>query len=744
MKMFEKLLKQLKNIKNIKKGEGLHKTSPSHPYQTIVFPNEHAAKLIKVSSDTTPEQAAFKLPFSTPKSLIMVSGEIQSLDESAQQHLRQLFSRGLARSAINLNAVLMDNGKTSGLVTLVGQSVADREYKSPLIGVAAATQVTYPDQEEAHIGEETTPLDPNHTHFVLVDTENDRQAMEFRYRLGSAIAYQKSAVLILVGGKESQAEVLQAVRLGWSIITLTGTGQLADEIADLSQNPPDFIPDSELAEIIADGHIFQFPVDGDIEELERLIHRQLRGDNTLKLAWQQFASYDKNATQQQKWFHRLQLAIIIFAVLGTSVALLQATLDLQLQQSKTISVNRSIVEDACYYKNLKAILREYNEKVEEFCLKVQLKQSNTFSVQSAILEGVCQHENLKKIIQEHHQEHNKKFEVDAFCNKESNETLAEPSEQEKCSNTKPAAPREELLKQVLKIYHEANSTVQYLSKHGNKKTADFIEWLIGGLQWVIVAIPIIVTFLIGILNHLSHGKKWISLRSSAENLKSEIFRYRTKTGVYSDNDRETKMADKVRELNNHLMETEVKFSALKNYTDCLPPPYSTADNDDGFTMLSPERYLNRRLEDQLSYYQRKTTQLERQWFYLQWGIYGLGGVGTLLAARGFELWIALTTGLVAALTAYLSYQQVEERLKKYNQTSIELTNILNWWSALSASEQLKQENIDQLISDTETALGGEFNEWVKKMQDTMMALKEKQAKAEKKAAIKGASPKNLA
>ena len=648
MKIFEKLLEQLRNIKNIKKG--LREISPSNPYQTIVFSNDHSAKLIKVSSDTTPELAAFKLPLSTPRPLIMVSGDIQGLDESVQQRLVQLFSRGLAKTAINLNAVLMDNGKTSGLVTLTGQSVADRGYKSPLIGVAAATQVTYPEQEEEHIGEEPTPLDPNHTHFVLVNTQNDRQAMEFRYCLGSAIAYQKPAVLILAnGGKESQAEVLQAVRLGWSIITLTGTGQLADEIADLSQNTPDFIPESELAEIIADGDIIRFPVDGEIEELERLIYRQLRGDNTLKLAWQQFAIYDKNATRQQKWFHRLKLAVVIVAVLGTALALLQASLDLQLQQSKIISVNRSIVEDACYYEDSKAIFQKHYPKVDKFCLKVQLERSKTIPIQSSILEYACNnHENLKKVIQDKvdgyleilkKEDKNKSLRMTVCKEMVDKQKKAEKSE---CStkSAEPAKPSGELLKHVLELYDESNAAVVFLYDHNT--IANITDNFVAFLQWLIVAIPVIVTFLIGLLNHFSHGQKWIALRSSAESLKSEIFRYRTKTGIYySDEGRETKMADKVQERNNHLMQTEAELSALKNYKGPLPPQYSTADNDDGFTMLSPERYLNLRLEDQLSYYQKKTTQLERHWSYLQWGIYGLGGVGTLLAARGFELWIAL-------------------------------------------------------------------------------------------------------
>ncbi|RKZ83246.1 MAG: hypothetical protein DRR19_19405 [Candidatus Parabeggiatoa sp. nov. 1] len=118
------------------------------------------------------------------------------------------------------------------------------------------------------------------------------------------------------------------------------------------------------------------------------------------------------------------------------------------------------------------------------------------------------------------------------------------------------------------------------------------------------------------------------------------------------------------------------------------------------------------------------------------GIYILGGVGTLLAARGLELWIAFTTGLVAAIGTYLGYQQVEDRLKKYNQAAINLTNIRNWWSALPSSEQAKQDNIDNLISETETTLGSEFQEWVQKMQKTMSALKETQVKAAEKAKAK--------
>lgn len=618
------LKKLFQKPKKVEKGELPSETPILSTFnespQTIAFPNGHSAQLITVPLDIDPKQAIDKLSLKLPSALMMMSGDTKDLDKDVQQRLVQLFSRGIARVAIDMNVMLMDNGKTSDLVNIIGQSVADRGYKSALVGVSSAKQVTYPSQSTPLASEGSTPLEPNHSLFILVDTQDSNREIEFKYRFGTAVATDKPAVTILVnGGEQARTEILQSVRLGWPIIVLSGTGQLADEITDLYQKTPDFIADPVLAEIMAEGHISLFPVEGKIEELERLIHRQLRGDNTLKLAWEQFAIFDQNATLQQKLFHRLQFSIISIGVLGTLLALFQVSLDLQ----------------------------------------IKLAEAGASGLVADVLT------NWKGL---------------------------------------------------------ANQTVDFL-------------------RYMIVSIPVIVTVLVAISNRFNAGQKWIGLRSSAEMLKSEIFRYRSQAGIYHaeqcvETSRETKLAEKIQGINNHLMQTEVNMSALKPYQGSLPPRYSTAGSDDGWSVLSPERYLNTRLEDQLNYYRNKTTQLERQWSRLQWLIYILGGLGTLLAARGLELWIALTTGLVAAIGSYLGYKQLEERLAKYNQAAMSLTNVRNWWAALPPHEQAQKENVDLLISETEEALGNEFNEWTQKMQDAIIALKEKQAKATAKSKSK--------
>ena len=57
--------------------------------------------------------------------------------------------------------------------------------------------------------------------------------------------------------------------------------------------------------------------------------RQVRGDNTLKLAWERFALYDTNAGRQQASFRTLQWCILALGVLGTLLALTHTTLKSQ-------------------------------------------------------------------------------------------------------------------------------------------------------------------------------------------------------------------------------------------------------------------------------------------------------------------------------------------------------------------------------------------------------------------------------
>ena len=248
---------------------------------------------------------------------------------------------------------------------------------------------------------------------------------------------------------------------------------------------------------------------------------------------------------------------------------------------------------------------------------------------------------------------------------------------------------------------------------------------------VLVA-PIAVSVLLAAANRLKPGKKWVLLRGSAEAIKREIYSYRARAGAYRVGQlgqpaREALLAKRVEEISQRLMQTEVNVTALRPYSGDIPPPRPSAGGDDGLSPLTPEQYIGSRIDDQLGYFQSKVIRLERRLHQTQWAIYIAGGVGTLLAALGQDLWVALTVTVGGVLGSYLGMYNVEDSLVVYNQAATDLQNVRDWWAALSDEQRAEQENIDKLVSYSEKILEGELAGWVQHMQDALAELRNSQS-----------------
>jgi len=622
-----------------------------------------------------------------------------------KSRLTQLFSRGIARAASETGALIIDGGTKSGVMGLMGQGVAEREHKSILLGIAPARTVTYPTGPAEGSIPDGAPLDPNHSHFVLVDTERWGGETDTMFELAKALqeltplkpvepertAWQRFTdwlkeklgrqpagaskpkanvpiVMVLVhGGPIARNEVLRAVRRGWPVVVIEGSGDLADEIAGHLKQKPAFILDPVLAEIIADGNLHLLDKDEPVEAFAQLLTRQLSETATLELAWQRFALYDANAARHQKEFDRLQVWILRLGVYTTGLVLIQTTFQ--------------------------------RPDVADFCARA-LVQASWWPTETANF--------------------------------------------------------------FARIWIWLCSILAYGAMGG-------LFWMDPVRRVIIIALPIITSVLLGASTRFDEGGKWVLLRSSAEAIKREIFRYRVQPVSRRDQppsqmasgpssavpgpdqpaeptasgqpsapatsnqparqmSAEAQLAQKLEFISRQVMQTRVNVSALRPYKGSTPPKYGAAEMDDGFSFLTPERYIKMRLGDQLGFYQGRTVGLEKQLKRWQWAILIVGGVGTLLAAVGLELWVALTTALVVAFTAYLQYRQVEGTLTQYNQAATNLANVQTWWMALSGEEQAKQENVELLVDHTEKTLESELTGWVQQMQDVLVELRDQQSK----------------
>ena len=588
--------------------------------ETINFPNRVATALLP-PPDATASDIVHALKLPEYKAVLLLLGGADSIDDKLKPRLSQLFGRGIARAAATVEAIIIDGGTKSGVMELMGQGVADRGFKSSIVGVAPLALVNYPGSKVS--GE--AALDPNHSHFVLVEGNTWGSETGVIFKLLKALTTEKTPVvgLLVGGGETTRNEALRAVRENVPLVVVEGSGGVADEIASAWKARPNLPDDPTMAEIIADGSIQLHQLSGSVKGAERLIVRSLGGDNVLGQAWGYFAEYDANAIVQQKRFEGMQKAIIGLGVLATGLAI----------------VNE--------------VWKGNNQRLGVKALWATISSGSIFT-----------------------------------------------------------AP---------------------------------VGWSL--LHYILLLLPITLTVLITAANRFKQGNKWLLLRAGAEAIKREIYRYRTRAGDYKEvfgpapvepgatpaplgPTPDQVLAQRVEDITRRAMRTEVNSSSLLPYDGRRGfPPYVSENGDDGFSVLSPDRYVQVRLADQLKFYKNRAVKHEKKLKAIQWAIFIIGGLGTLLAAVNQQVWIALTTAVAAALTTYLSYQQTESTLTKYNQAFTDLENVKLWWSALPADEQAKQESVDALVDHTEKVLQSELDGWVQQMQNALAELRKGQAQA---------------
>jgi hypothetical protein len=288
-------------------------------------------------------------------------------------------------------------------------------------------------------------------------------------------------------------------------------------------------------------------------------------------------------------------------------------------------------------------------------------------------------------------------------------------------------------------------------------------WAVPALQVAIIALPIVISILLAWSGRLNPGNKWILLRNSAEAVKRAIFIYRTRPPSYQktpragsqngrpgalskgqqrdQDERAADLANQIEFISRQLMQTDVNHAALPSGDQDGASQGNSHSRDDGFSLLSPQRYIAIRLDDQLAFYTHRTAAYERELNRYQTAILVAGGAGTFLAAVGLELWVALTTAITAATGAYLQHKQTEHLLVRYNQAAADMQNIKNWWIALSPYEQARPENVRQLVEYTEKALDDEHAGWVQEMHDALSSLRKARPELDAEALPGLAKPK---
>jgi len=242
---------------------------------TIGFANGSRAVVITAPRDARAKAILDGLEIASPRAVILLFGGAAGLDQSRKAHLATLIADGVAPAAAELGALIIDGGTQSGVMAIMGEAAAQSHATIQLLGIAPKGKITNLEIADASAVLDGAPLEPNHSHFVLVDS--NEWGDETTMMLELARVFNAPTVAILVnGGAIAADEALQSVRNGWPLLVIEGSGRFADQLSAAVRGS-ESVKSTEVTEIARSGRVALFHVDGAAEKLRHELCRMLHG-----------------------------------------------------------------------------------------------------------------------------------------------------------------------------------------------------------------------------------------------------------------------------------------------------------------------------------------------------------------------------------------------------------------------------------------------------------------------------------
>lgn len=224
--------------------------------KTFIFPNNKQALAVYTSGQSDGQTLMRMLNLPPPRAVLLLHGGASDMEPVIIARVRHLINE-IAYVVAEENITVIDGGTRAGVMAMMGEAHAAAGARSPLIGVCPAGLIPLPGEPA---GPGQTPLEPNHTHFVLTPGDRWGDETEMMFVLAAALSSQCPSVAILInGGVVSLQEMLYNVSQRREIIVFENSGRLADVIASARKGviTP---PDEQIAAIAREGQFTLFDV----------------------------------------------------------------------------------------------------------------------------------------------------------------------------------------------------------------------------------------------------------------------------------------------------------------------------------------------------------------------------------------------------------------------------------------------------------------------------------------------------
>src|SRR6516164_4161279 len=188
------------------------------------FAGGRTAMAVHVDQPGELPAALTSLGLQASQPVVVLVGGAGGLDPADLDRLRPLFESGLVPVIKHLRAAAIDGGTWSGVMRLLGEARSSARSDFPLIGVAAAGTVTLPGGQPPR--DDAAPLDPDHTHFVLVPGDEWGAEAHWIAQVATDLAgIRPSATVLVNGGEIAYSDVERSLDAGRPVLTAEGPGR---------------------------------------------------------------------------------------------------------------------------------------------------------------------------------------------------------------------------------------------------------------------------------------------------------------------------------------------------------------------------------------------------------------------------------------------------------------------------------------------------------------------------------------
>lgn len=211
--------------------------------QTIKFADNREATGLWVTPNTPAQAIMDALQIPHPYAVLLLNGGTAAMDAIVHRRLARMLQDGLARVVSEEQITVITGGTEAGIFYLFGQGLAQWGRSAPCIGVAVAELVTWPGHEQGK-----TPLEPHHSHFILVEGQQWGDETTTMYAVADGLAKDCPSLAVFASGGEIAIREMQAnVRQGRTMILLGGSGRATDQV--LAARNGQSVEDTRIAEI---------------------------------------------------------------------------------------------------------------------------------------------------------------------------------------------------------------------------------------------------------------------------------------------------------------------------------------------------------------------------------------------------------------------------------------------------------------------------------------------------------------